>query len=176
MKKNLEDLFLDSLAELSNAESQWVKVLSRMAKAATDEGLHGALNRHFAETDSHILKLEVVFERLGAKPRLKRCSVMVGLIKEVEDIIAENRKSPTINAALIYAAQKAGHYKIACYGTLREWARQLGQDDVADLMDEILDEEKNADASLTELAKTHCNEAAISEEKKYEMEYADWVR
>ena len=176
MKKNLEDLFLDSLAELSNAESQWVKALPRMAKAATDEGLHEALDRHFAETDSHIQKLEEAFTRLDAKPRLKKCPVMAGLIKEVEDVIAENKKSPTINAALIYAAQKAGHYKIASYGTLREWARQLGQDDMADWLDEMLDQEKNADVRLTELAERHCNEAAISEEKKYEMEYADWVR
>lgn len=176
MKKNLEDLFLDSLAELSNAESQLAKVLPRMAKAATDEGLHEALDRHFAETDSHIQKLEETFMRLGAKPRLKKCPVMAGLIREVEDVMAENKKSPTINAALIYTAQKAGHYKIASYGTLREWAHQLAQDDVADLLDEMLDQEKDVDARLTGLAETQCNEAAISEEKKYEMEYADWVR
>lgn len=122
MKKNLEDVFLDSLAELSNAESQWVKMLPKMAKAATDEGLHEALNKHFAETGSHIQKLEEALMRLCAKPRLKKCPVVTGLIKKVEDVIAENKKSPAINAALIFAAQKAGHYKIASYGTLREWA------------------------------------------------------
>lgn len=177
MKKTLEDLFLDSLAELCSAESQQARALPKMAKAATHEDLQEALERYFKETDSQMQKLEEVFERLEAKPRIKKCVTMTGLIREAEEIIAEDRKSPAINAALIYATQKAAHYKIASYGTLRDWARHLGEDDVADLMDDILEKEKNADASLTELAETHCNEAAISEEKKYAMEYAaDWAR
>lgn len=175
MKKTLDDLFLDSLAELCSAESQLAKALPKMAKAATDEDLQEALERYFMGTDSQVQKLEEVYKRLGAKPRIKKCATVTGLIKEAEEIISEGRKSPAINAALIYTAKKAAHYKIVSYGTLREWARHLGENDVADLMDEILEKEKNAGGSLTELAETHCNEAAISEEKRYEKEYADWV-
>ena len=166
----LEDLFLDSLADMYYAENQLVKALPKMAKVATHEDLRAAFEMHLGETEGHVEKLERVFEEFGEKPHSKKCPAIVGIIKEAEEIISENKKSPTINAALIYAAQKAEHYEIASYGTLREWARHLQKDGAADLINEILDQEKAADEKLTQLAQTHCNESAVSEEN--EEEYA----
>ncbi len=168
----LQDLFLDSLADMYYAENQLVKALPKMAKAATHEDLREAFEMHLGETEGHVQKLERVFESLGEKPHSKKCPAIVGIIKEAEEIISENKKSPTINAALVYAAQKAEHYEIASYGTLREWARHLHKDEAADLINEILDQEKAADEKLTQLAQTHCNESAVSEENESDAEYA----
>ena len=168
----LQDLFLDSLADMYYAENQLVKALPKMAKAATHEDLREAFDTHLGETEGHVQKLEQVFEQFGEKPHSKKCPAIVGIIKEAEEIISENKKSPTINAALVYAAQKAEHYEIASYGTLREWARHLKKDEVADLINEILDQEKAADEKLTQLAQTHCNESAVSEENESDAEYA----
>ena len=104
--------------------------------------------------------MESVFELLGNKPKSKKCPAIVGIIKEANEMASENKKSPTINAALIFAAQKAEHYEIASYGGLREWAKQLENEEAADLFEEILDEEKAADNSLTALAEAHCNISA----------------
>jgi ferritin-like metal-binding protein YciE len=160
--KNLEDLFLDSLADMYYAENQLVKALPKMAKAATDNDLREAFEKHLTETEGHVQKLEEIFEQFGEKPRSKKCPAIVGIIKEAEEIISENKKSPTINAALVYAGQKAEHYEIASYGSLREWARHLHRDDVAEFIDEVLDQEKTADEKLTQLAETHYNETALS--------------
>ena len=168
----LQDLFLDSLADMYYAENQLVKALPKMAKAATHEDLREAFETHLGETEGHVQKLEQVFEQFGEKPHSKKCPAIVGIIKEAEEIISENKKSPTINAALVYAAQKAEHYEIASYGTLREWARHLQKDEAADLINEILDQEKAADEKLTQLAQTHCNESAVSEENESDAEYA----
>jgi len=176
MKKTLEDLFLDSVADMYYAENQLVKALPKVAKAATDDTLRETIERHLIETEGHARKLEEVFEQFGAKPQSKKCPAIMGIIKETEDIISDNKRSATIDAAIIYAAQKIEHYEIASYGTLRAWARYLGHDNAIDLIDDILDQEKNADQRLTELAETQCNEAAITDEKRYEMEYADWVK
>ena len=162
----LQELFLDSLADMYYAENQLLKALPKMAKAATHEDLREAFETHLAETEGHVQKLEQVFEEFGEKPRSKKCQAILGIIKEAGEIISENKKSPTINAALIYAGQKAEHCEIASYGTLREWARHLGNEGAADLIGEILEQEKAADEKLTELAKAHCNESAASEEPK----------
>ena len=158
----LEELFLDSLADMYYAENQLVKALPIMAKSATDADLRDAFETHLSETEGHVQKLERVFEQFGEKPRSKKCPAIVGIIKEAEEIISDNKKSPTINAALVYAAQKVEHYEIASYGTLREWARHLKQDEVAGLVNEILDQEKAADQKLTHLGMTNCNESAAS--------------
>jgi ferritin-like metal-binding protein YciE len=167
----MRDLFLDSLADMYYAENQLVKALPKMAKAATHDDLRDAFEMHLGETEGHVQKLERVFEQLGEKPHSKKCPAIVGIIKEAEEIISENKKSPTINAALIYAAQKAEHYEIASYGTLREWASHLQQDGAAELITEILGQEKAADQKLTQLAQSHCNETAAMEEEE-ETEYA----
>jgi ferritin-like metal-binding protein YciE len=160
----LEDLFLDSLADMYYAENQLTKALPKMAKAATHAELHDAFESHLAETQGHIEKLEQVFAAFNKEPKSKKCHAILGIIKEAEEIASENKKSPTINAALIYAGQKAEHYEIASYGGLRDWAKLLGNEEAANILDEILDEEKAADAKLSELAEDNCNESARSGE------------
>jgi len=158
--KKLEDLFLDALADAYYAEQQLVKALPKMAKEATHADLRAAFEAHFTETEHHVELCEQIFEIFGKEAKSKKCPAILGIIDEAEDLISENKKSPTINAALILAGQKAEHYEIASYGTLREWAKHLQNKDAADLLDEILDDEKAADAKLTKLAQEHCNPAA----------------
>ncbi len=158
----LEDLFLDSLADMYYAENQLIKGLPKMAKAATHEDLRAAFEMHLTQTEGHVQKLEQVFEAFGKTPKSKKCPAILGIIKEADEIASENKKSPTINAALIFAGQKAEHYEIASYGGLRDWAKLLGNEDAADILDEILDEEKAADAKLSQLAEEYCNAAANS--------------
>jgi ferritin-like metal-binding protein YciE len=158
--KTLEDLFLDELADIYDAEHRLAKAIPKLAKAATHAELRGALEAHLSETEGHASKVEKVFQLFGKRARGKKCEAIVGLIKEGDEIAADNKKSPTINAAIISAAQKVEHYEIASYGCLREWADQLGNDRAAALLQDILDEEKAADQTLTELARTRCNETA----------------
>jgi ferritin-like metal-binding protein YciE len=155
--KTLEQLFLDSLADAYYAEKQLTKALPKMAKAATHEDLREAFESHLAETEGHMQKCERVFELCDESPWSKRCPAIIGIIKEGEEMISDNKKNPTINAALIAAAQKAEHYEIATYGSLRDWAKQLQNEEAATILDQILSEEKAADQKLTELAKSHCN-------------------
>ncbi|MBU6409160.1 MAG: ferritin-like domain-containing protein [Verrucomicrobia bacterium] len=155
--KTLEQLFLDSLADMFYAEKQLTKALPKMATAATHGDLREAFELHLAKTEGHLQKVQRVFELCDESPWSKRCPAIVGIIKEAEELISENKKCPTINAALVMAAQKAEHYEIASYGCLRDWARQLQKEDAAKVLDEILAEEKKADVKLTELAKAHCN-------------------
>lgn len=162
--KTLQDLFLDSLEDMYYAENQLTKALPEMARAATHDPLRAAFETHLSETQGHIQKLEEVFEIFGKKPSSKKCHAILGIIKEADEIASENKKSPTINAALIFAGQKAEHYEIASYGGLRDWAKLLGNEDAANILDEILDEEKAADAKLNELAEEGCNESAKSGE------------
>jgi len=158
--KTLEDLFMDSLADMYYAENQLAKALPKMARAATHDDLREAFETHLLETEGHVQRVERVFELFRKKPRSKKCPAIVGIIKEANEIASENKKSPTINAALIFAAQKGEHYEIASYGGLREWARQLENEEAAGLLGEILDEEKLADNRLTVLARSHFNQLA----------------
>jgi ferritin-like metal-binding protein YciE len=158
--KTLQDLFLDALADLYYSEQQLEKALPKMARAATQDDLREAFESHLAETRGHAEKCEQIFELLGEKPKSKRCPAILGIIDEAEDLISENKNSATINAALILGGQKAEHYEIASYGTLREWAKHLERQDIADLIDQILTEEKAADNKLTQLAQEHSNAAA----------------
>lgn len=158
-----EDIFLDSLADMYYAEKQLVKALPKMAKAATHEDLKSAIEAHLAETQGHLEKVEAVFAAFGQQPRTKKCPAILGIIEEAEEMISENKKSPAINAVIIFAGQKAEHYEISSYGGLREWAQLLGNKQAASILEEILEEEKAADAKLTTLAKEHCNESAVAE-------------
>jgi ferritin-like metal-binding protein YciE len=158
--KSLEDLFLDSLADMYYAEKQLVKALPKMANAATHDHLRNAFETHLVETEGHVQKLEQVFEAFGKEPKSKKCHAILGIISEADEIASENKKSPTINAALIFAGQKAEHYEIASYGGLRDWAKLLGNTTACSILDEILDEEKAADKKLSDLAADDCNEAA----------------
>jgi ferritin-like metal-binding protein YciE len=162
--KMLEDLFLDALADVYYCEQQLEKALPKMAKNATHEDLKMAFESHLRETEGHAQKCEQIFEMFGKKAKAKRCPAILGIIDEAEDLISENKKSPTINAALVLGGQKAEHYEIATYGTLREWAKQLQREDVARVIDSILAEEKAADVKLTRLGREQCNPAAKSGE------------
>jgi ferritin-like metal-binding protein YciE len=158
--KNLQDLFLEGLRDIYYAEQQLVKALPKLAKVATHEDLRQAIEAHFEETEGHVSTVERVFGAFGEEPKARKCAAILGIIKEAEEIVSENKKSPTINAAIIFAAQKSEHYEIASYGTLREWANQLGNREAANLIDDILDEEKAANSKLTALAEMHCNQSA----------------
>ena len=156
----LEDLFLDELADMYDAEHRLIKALPKLAKAATHEELREAFESHLSETKGHVTKLEKVFQLFGKKARGNKCEATVGLLKEGDEIAKDNKKSPTINAGLISAAQKVEHYEIASYGCLREWANQLDNQQAAELLQAILDEEKAADEKLTTLARRRCNDSA----------------
>lgn len=158
--KTLETLFLDELADLYDAENRLTRALPKMIRMATHEELREAFQSHLDETEEHVIRLDEVFQAFGKKPKGKKCEAMTGLVKEAEEIGSENKGSPTINAALISAAQKVEHYEIASYGCLVEWARQLGEETAAELLQATLDEEKAADEKLTEVARACCNEAA----------------
>lgn len=158
--KMLENLFLDALADAYYCEQQLEKALPKMAKSATQEELKTAFESHLTETEEHARKCEEIFEMFSQKAKAKRCPAILGIIDEAEDLISENKKSPTINAALILGGQKAEHYEIATYGTLREWASQLQREDVVKDIDGILAQEKEADAKLTKLARELGNPSA----------------
>ena len=158
--KTLRDLFLDELADMYDSEQRIVRALPKMVKAATCTRLQAALKHHLKETEGHVTKLEQVFESIGEKAKGKKCEATVGLLKEGDEIAAEFKGSPAINAALISAGQKVEHYEIASYGCLHEWAGVLGHEEAAGLLHEILAEEKAADETLTELARSGDNEEA----------------
>ena len=149
----LRETFLDELADLYDAEKQLVKALPKVAKAAEHEELTNAIEEHLEETEVHVERIEGVFEMLGEKTRSKKCKAMQGILQEGEELIQEKEG----DAALICAAQKVEHYEIAAYGSLRAWAKLMGEQDAADELEETLEEEKAADEKLTELAENIIN-------------------
>ena len=172
--KTLKDLFLDELADMYDAEHRIVKALPKMAKAATCDDLKGAFQSHLKETEGHVKKLQQVFQCFGEKAKGKTCEATVGLLAEGDEIAADFKGSPAINAALISAAQKVEHYEMASYGCLHEWAGLLGNKEAAGFLQEILDEEKAANESLTKLALAKCNQEALGEsDEKGSEEVAD---
>ena len=161
--KTLKNLFLDELADMYDAEHRIIKALPKMAKAATCDDLKGAFQSHLKETEGHVKKLEQVFQAFGEKAKGKKCEATVGLLEEGDEIAADFKGTPAINAALISAAQKVEHYEMASYGCLHEWAGLLGYTEAANLLEEILGEEKAANEKLTELARASSNEEALGE-------------
>jgi ferritin-like metal-binding protein YciE len=161
--KMLQDLFLDELADMYDAEHRIIKALPKLAKAATCEKLKRAFLTHLKETECQVKKLEQVFQCFDEKAKRKTCEATVGLLKEGDEIAADFKGSPAINAALISAAQKVEHYEMASYGCLHEWAGLLGYAKAAHLLKEILDQERAADETLTELALGKSNEEALGE-------------
>ncbi len=166
--KTLEDLFLDELADMYDAEQRIVKALPKMAKAATCEDLKAAIQSHLKETEGHVKKLEQVFQCFEEKAKGKTCEATKGLLEEGDEIAAEFKGSPAINAALIAAAQKVEHYEMASYGCLHEWAGLLGNQKAATILQGILEEEKAANEALTELARASSNEEALGESEDEE--------
>lgn len=160
--KTLQDLFLDELADIYDAEHRIAKALPKMAKAATDTALTKAFNLHLKQTLGHVKKVEEVFACFDCKPKSKTCNATVGLLKEGEEIAESFAGSPAINAALIAAAQKVEHYEMATYGCLHEWANLLGNPKAAVLLQEIIDEEGSTNKTLTALARASSNEDAMA--------------
>jgi ferritin-like metal-binding protein YciE len=149
---NLEDLFVHELRDVLDAERQITKALPKMMKAATSEELKAAFEEHLAVTEEQIGRLENVFKTLGKAARGKHCAGMEGLLKEGDELIKEEEPSAALDAALICAAQKVEHYEIAAYGSLATYAELLELEDAVDLLGETLNEEKETDEKLTNIA------------------------
>lgn len=164
--KDLRDFFEDGLKDIYWAEKALSKALPKMAKNATSSKLIQAFENHSIETEEHITRLEQVFESLGLKAVAKKCDAMAGLLDEADGILEETKVGDVRDAAMIAAAQKVEHYEIATYGTLRVYAVTLGETKAASLFAKTLEEEKNADVKLTEIAMAHINVDAANEGRK----------
>ena len=167
------DAFIDELRDTYDAEKQLTKALAKLAKAATAAPLREAFESHLEETRGQIERLEQVFESLDEKVRGKHCDGIAGIIEEGKSIMEENFDDATMDACLIAAGQRAEHYEMAAYGTLVAWARAMGHDDAADLLQENLDEEKAADEKLSALAEGGINEVAAQDAHADEEEEED---
>lgn len=147
--QSLADLFHDTLRDVYWAEKHLVKALPKLAKAASSVKLADALTSHRAETEEQVARLERVFEMIGETPRAKKCEAMVGLSAEADHVVEETEQEAVRDAGIVGAAQAVEHYEIARYGTLIAWARLLGHDDAAELLEETLAEEEAADEKLS---------------------------
>ena len=166
----LRDLYIDELKDLWSAEKQLVKALPKMAKAANDPELTKAFTTHLRQTERQVQRLEQIFEEIGESPRGKKCVGMEGLIEEGSELIKEKPDAEVLDAGLISKAQHVEHYEIAGYGTVRTYAQLLGYDRQAQLLQETLDEEGEADKLLTQLAEGSINLEAASAEGDEEEE------
>jgi ferritin-like metal-binding protein YciE len=165
----LRKLYLEELRDIYNAEQQLVKTLPKMAKAASAEELKEALQDHLEETKGHLERIDEIFNDLDESPKGKTCQAMKGLVEEGSEILETKGEESVIDAGIIAAAQKVEHYEIATYGTLRTWADLLGESDAADLLQQTLDEEGDADKRLNELAEEIVNPEALSETEEEEV-------
>jgi ferritin-like metal-binding protein YciE len=160
----LEKFFVDALKDIYWAEKHLTKALPKMQKAATSEELQAAISDHLAQTEEHISRLEQAFEQLGHKAQAKKCEAMEGLIKEGDTAVEETEDgSSTRDVGIIVSAQKVEHYEIATYGSLVQLAKTMGHDDIAELLAQTLEEEKETDEKLTQLAETNINWEAEQE-------------
>ena len=160
--KTMDDLFLHVVQDIYYAENQIVKSLPDMIDSATNRDLTAALKAHLGETENQIKRLEQVFELLGEEPEGTDCPAIDGIIEEAEEIAGEVDDDRVLDAAIIAAAQAVEHYEITRYGTLIAWAKDLGRDDVAKLLNTTIEEEKAADKKLTGIAKKKVNLRAAS--------------
>lgn len=159
--KVLDDLFHDTLKDIYYAERQILKALPKMARGAQSGQLREAFEKHRDQTETHVERLQQVFEIIGKTPRGKTCPAIDGIIEEGEEVMASFKGSPALDAGLIAAAQAVEHYEIARYGTLRQWAQDLGLRDAAKLLDQTLSEEARTDELLTEIAEGGANREAV---------------
>lgn len=167
----LRDLLEDGLKDIYWAEKALVKALPALAKKATSEELIDALNEHLAVTQEQVNRLDEVFASLGTKAQAKKCEAMEGLVKEANEMTGSTAGGVVRDAAIIGACQKVEHYEIATYGTLATYARILGETEAADLLEQTLAEEKDADVKLTEVAESSINlQAADQDEEEDEEE------
>jgi ferritin-like metal-binding protein YciE len=160
--KDLNDLFHDTLKDIYFAEKQILKALPKMAKAATSDKLRAAFEKHHDETEGQVERLEQIFELLGKPARGKTCDAIMGILEEGKEIMEEYKGAEALDAGLLAAAQAVEHYEISRYGTLKQWASQLGMKDAVRLLDETLQQEKKTDVALTTLADGVVNKAAAA--------------
>jgi ferritin-like metal-binding protein YciE len=154
---SLEDLFVVQMQDLYDAEQRLTRALPKMAQAATNTQLKSAFEAHLRETEQHVARLERIFQKLGVTPQRETCEAMKGLISEGEEAIGASGDTDVKDAALIAAAQRVEHYEIAGYGTARTLAQQLGQEQVAQTLQQTLDEEGACDKKLTRIAESSVN-------------------
>ncbi|RYG41610.1 MAG: ferritin-like domain-containing protein [Chitinophagaceae bacterium] len=167
----LEKFFMDLLKDIYWAEKALTKALPKMKKAATTEELKSAIDDHTAQTEEHVSRLEEVFEMMGKKAQAKKCDAMEGLLKEGDSVVEETEAgSMTRDVGIIIAAQKVEHYEIASYGGMAQLARVLNMEDVAEILETTLQEEKEADALLTEIAESGINWSAEEEDEEEDEE------
>ena len=155
--KNLAELFEATVRDIYYAERAILKALPKMAKKASSQDLKAAFGEHLEQTKGHVERLEQVFQMMGKTARGKKCDAIEGLTAEADEIIKEAKDDTVRDAGMLAAAQAVEHYEISRYGTLKAWAQKLGMDDAAQLLDETLQEEKETDAKLTELAESDIN-------------------
>ena len=158
--KTLHDLFHDTLKDIYFAEKKILTALPKMAKAAQSEDLTAAFEKHEEQTQEQVARLEKVFAMIEAKPQGKTCDAIIGLIEEGQEVMKEYKGTPALDAGLLAAAQAVEHYEISRYGTLKTWAGELGLEEAVELLDATLEEEKQTDADLTELAEAAINQRA----------------
>ncbi len=159
-EKTLNDLFHDTLKDIYFAEKKILSALPKMAKAAQNDELREAFEKHESQTEQHVARLEQVFEEIEAKPQGKTCDAIMGIISEGQEIMKEYKGTAALDAGLLAAAQAVEHYEISRYGTLLTWANELGLETAPGLLKETLGEEEETDEALTELAETVVNQEA----------------
>jgi ferritin-like metal-binding protein YciE len=167
---SLDDLLVHELQDIYNAESQILKALPKMTKAASYPELKEAFEQHRRQTEGHVRRLEQVFKLLGVPAKGRRCDGMAGLLEEGKKMMDEDAEPAVMDAGLIAAAQKVEHYEIASYGCVCTYAEMLGYDQVHDLLGQNLDEEETTDQKLTALAEGVINQEAESAEEGEEVE------
>ena len=158
----LRDAFIDELRDAYDAEKQLLKALPKLAKSSTADALREAFESHLDETQGHVEKLEQVFELLEEKVRGTHCDGIAGIIEEGKRVMEEDFDDETMDACLIAGGQRSEHYEMAAYGTLVAWAKAMGHEEAAGLLEEILEEEKAADEKLTQIAEGGVNAGAAS--------------
>lgn len=157
---SLRELYVEQLRDLYDAENQLIKALPKMAKEASSDELRQGIEEHLEQTRGHAERLEQIFEQLGEKAKGKKCKAMQGLLDEGKEVLEEDMEEDTKDAAIIAAAQRVEHYEISGYGTARTYANLLGENEAAGLLEETLNEEKETDQKLTQLAEEINVEAA----------------
>lgn len=167
-KDSLRQLYVDELKDLYSAETQLVKALPKMAKASSNAELRQAFEEHLRQTSEQVSRLEQIFEALEEKPTGKKCLGMEGLVKEGAETMQEKYGEAVMDAAIIGAAQRVEHYEIAAYGTVLAFAELLGEEQHVSLIEQTLNEEKQADEKLTELAENINSEASEGVEQEME--------
>jgi ferritin-like metal-binding protein YciE len=158
----MRDLYIHELKDLYSAENQIIKALPKMAKAASSDELRQAFEEHLEQTQEHARRLETIFERMEMAARGKKCKAVEGLIEEGKETMEKDAEPAVLDAALIAAAQRVEHYEIAGYGCARTYARLLGEEEAAELLQQTLDEEGETDKKLTELAESAINAEAAA--------------